>query len=110
CVANAGPYLRSLHDRWRAVLGSCTGLPRRAIFRRLRDPRVDTTAGALALATQTRIYRSMSPAVSPATIEGWYALHQVFRVNWNAVHARDERVAAALHDALSFFEPSDPEA
>lgn len=50
----------------------------------------------------------MSSAVSPATIEGWYALHQVFRVNWNAVHARDERVAAALHEASAFFEPSDP--
>lgn len=52
----------------------------------------------------------MSAAVSPATIEGWYALHQVFRVNWNAVHARDERVAAALDEASEFFTPSDPEA
>lgn len=51
----------------------------------------------------------MSSAVSPATIEGWYALHQVFRVNWNVVHARDGRVAAALHEAAAFFEPSDPE-
>jgi hydrogen peroxide-dependent heme synthase len=45
----------------------------------------------------------MPTALSPATVEGWYALHQVFRVDWAAVRAGDERIIPALRDAAAFF-------
>lgn len=46
----------------------------------------------------------MPSALSPATVEGWYALHQVFRVDWNAVRSGDQRVAAAIAEARTYFE------
>jgi hydrogen peroxide-dependent heme synthase len=48
----------------------------------------------------------MPSALSPATVEGWYALHQIFRVDWAAVRPGDERLALALGEVPSFFDPS----
>lgn len=48
----------------------------------------------------------MPSALSPATVEGWYALHQVFSVDWGAVREGDKRVAAALNDASELFPPA----
>lgn len=47
----------------------------------------------------------MPSALSPATVEGWYALHQVFRVDWGAVRADPDAVADARGEAASLFDP-----
>lgn len=36
--------------------------------------------------------------IAPATLEGWYALHQVFAVDWGAVGRLDEKERARLVD------------
>ncbi|HEX6924981.1 MAG TPA: hydrogen peroxide-dependent heme synthase [Longimicrobiaceae bacterium] len=47
----------------------------------------------------------MPSAISPATVEGWYALHQVFGVDWGAVRSGDPRVGSALDEVDAFFAP-----
>jgi len=37
----------------------------------------------------------------PATLEGWYALHQVFAVDWAALRALDDDARAALADEVA---------
>ena len=46
----------------------------------------------------------MTSAVSPATVEGWYALHQLFRVDWAAVRSGNAPVAAALAQLPSLMQ------
>ena len=46
----------------------------------------------------------MTSAVSPATVEGWYALHQLFSVNWAAVRSGAAPGAAALAELPSLLE------
>lgn len=45
----------------------------------------------------------MPSAVSPATVEGWYALHQLFRVDWGAVRKGEAAVSAAIAEATSIL-------
>lgn len=45
----------------------------------------------------------MPSALSPATAEGWYALHQVFRVDWGAARARPEVLLEARREGASLF-------
>lgn len=48
----------------------------------------------------------MPSALSPATVEGWYALHQVFSVDRALARAEQERVVRAQREALELFDPS----
>lgn len=49
----------------------------------------------------------MPTALSPATAEGWFALHQVFTVDWRAVHALDDATRDALvAEAGRLFDPA----
>ena len=36
--------------------------------------------------------------ISPATLEGWYALHQMYAVDWGALRAMDDAERRALAD------------
>jgi chlorite dismutase len=46
----------------------------------------------------------MSSQIAPATLEGWYALHQVFEVDWPALQALSAEDRAAVADeAASLF-------
>ena len=49
----------------------------------------------------------MSSALSPATVEGWYALHQVFRVDWASLRDGVAPAAAAKEYALDLFHPAE---
>jgi hydrogen peroxide-dependent heme synthase len=42
----------------------------------------------------------MTSQLAPATLEGWYALHQMFSMDWATVRAWTERAFAAEADAL----------
>src|SRR5215218_3218966 len=44
--------------------------------------------------------RPMPSQLAPATLEGWYALHQMFSMDWASVRAWTERAFAAEAEAL----------
>jgi hydrogen peroxide-dependent heme synthase len=46
----------------------------------------------------------MTAAVPPATLEGWYALHQVYSVNWSAIGELDASVRTTIAEgAVELF-------
>jgi hydrogen peroxide-dependent heme synthase len=50
----------------------------------------------------------MPSALSPATVEGWFALHQVFRLDWAAVRALDARELAEVRQEVAhLFGPAE---